>query len=961
MRKRGLPGVATLFALLSITSAGGQQGPPVNGPGSTLSQTPRAAVPHAPRLPYGLQLMARFDLLPTLRDTKCVQDSSYDRSGGNGDANNFLRREGNKAILSDIRGPGCIYRFWSANAAGHLRIYFDGESAPRIDCPMQDLFLGKVEPFVQPVVGHRSGGWYCFFPMPFAKGCRIEVTDPGPMYYHVEYQLFPDGAPIRTFTSKLSAEDAAALKTVLQQWDHLGESPYSAAVDSQVAAEAAVPAGQTKSVALLQGAGEIRNLSMKLRPADRNTLRQTVLRVYWDGADKPGIEAPLGDFFGVGFGDQRFAALPDAMTDKGYVCHWPMPYGRSARIEVANTGKTDLTAISWSIGYCKLKKMPPNVGYFHAQWHRQTTVAGEHFHILQTTGRGHYVGEHTDMQGDRGIWFLEGDEKLYVDGETFPSIYGTGTEDFYTGGWYFDEGPFNLAYHGCTVKSDELSRVSAYRYQIQDCVPFQHDIKVDIEHGGMNDYPGADYSCVAYWYQDSPSHDWSPIDPAQLTPAHFKVEGAHEAEDLTWSGGANQMISDDALPVEASGGKVIALTGPALESSAGQPTFTLHVDRDDVYQVHIAELVLPDSPPSLTLDWPGKADAQPPLTLNRPADRKERMDYVVPLHLKPGDNTFTLRTPPGTKRYVDYVRLEPAQHLKGVVEAESLMERAEVSAGSMIGRADGLPVGLAYGQKVLDALSGAGMLVWYAPGQDASLKLPLTVAADGDYEMELGAVMLSAGPKLKVRFDDADLPAPADLSGLKPAGPNPPDFRVQRVRIARLTSVKKGEHTLTLTNQGGESTLRLDYIRLQRSRYPNTVEAESLKILDAKDGEATQQEMTGFGPGWSGDAQFWFLGQKAGAEATLELPVAATGRYHLSAYYTTARDYAICQVLIDGQPVGPPTDCYTENVLAKGKTDLGDVDLTAGAHRITFRAVDKNPASSNYLLGVDAIGLEPIK
>src|SRR5580704_1421186 len=138
MHKRGFFGSATLLALISITAAHSQDRPTstpavVNGPGSTLSQAPRAAISHSPKIPYGLQLMARFDLLPILRATKCVQDSSYDRSGGNGDANNFLRREGNKAILSDIRGPGCIYRFWSANAAGHLSIYFDGEATPRID------------------------------------------------------------------------------------------------------------------------------------------------------------------------------------------------------------------------------------------------------------------------------------------------------------------------------------------------------------------------------------------------------------------------------------------------------------------------------------------------------------------------------------------------------------------------------------------------------------------------------------------------------------------------------------------------------------------------------------------------------------------------------------------------------------------------------------------------------------
>jgi hypothetical protein len=975
MRKAGLYGAATLLTLISITLANAQNTPanapvPINGPGSTLSQTPRKSTPHSPHLPYGLQLMARFDLLPTLRDTKCVQDSSYDRTGGNGDANNFLKRDGNKVILSDIRGPGCIYRFWSANAAGHLKIYFDGENAPRIDCPMQDLFLGKVAPFVQPIVGHRSGGWYSFFPMPFARGCRIEVTDPGPMYYHVEYQLFPDGAPVRTFTPQLSSEDAAALDTILQQWRHLGDSPYVEAPDQSVNGGIPLPAGQTRTVAELHGAGEIRRLAMKIAPADRNTLRQTVLRVYWDGAAKPGIEAPLGDFFGVGFGDQRFAALPDAMTDKGYVCYWPMPYGRSARIEIANLGKTDLSQATWDVGYRKLRRMPPDVGYFHAQWHRQTTVAGEHFHILQTSGRGHYVGEHTDMQGDRGIGFLEGDEKFYIDGETFPSIYGTGTEDFYTGGWYFDEGPFNLAYHGCTVKSDEQSRVAAYRYQIQDCVPFQHDIKVDIEHGGTNDYPGADYSCVAYWYQDSRSHEWSPIDPAQLTPAHYRIGGALEAEDLAWTGGMTKILADDGLSVEASGGKVMELIGPTGGTDPSQSTFTLHVDHDDVYTLHFAELVRPDSPASIKIIEHDPATSKRTGTTeigHDNVDHEDRVDYSYPSYLKQGDYPLTLETPSDHTRYLDYVRLEPAPHLKGVIEGENLVGRAIISEGSTIQQAYGAQVNLEYGNQVEKALSGLGMMTASLPNAGATLKLPISVSSDGDYELELGLAIVNSkiwpgsAPALTARFDDIDLPGTLDLPALPVSDGNAPDFRVQRVRVGRLTGVKNGEHTLTLTKAGGGNRLNLDYIRLQRSRYPNTLEAESLKVLDAKDGEATTQEMTGFGPGWSGDAQFWFLGQKAGAEATLELPVAVTGKYHLAAYYTTARDYGICQVLVDGQPVGPPTDCYTPNVLAKSKTDLGDLDLTAGAHRITFRAVDKNPASSNYLLGVDAIALEPVR
>ncbi|HEV2471018.1 MAG TPA: DUF2961 domain-containing protein, partial [Chthonomonadales bacterium] len=231
---------------------------PVDGPGSTYSQAPRPEIPNSPHMPYGLQLMSRFDLLPKLRDTKCMQDSSYDRSGGNGDSGNFLRRNGNTAILSDIRGPGCIYRFWSANAAGRLRIYFDGQPKPTIDCPMQALFLGKVAPFVQPLVGHKSGGWYCFFPMPFQKSCRIEVTDPGSMYYHVQYQLFPDGRKVHTFSTALSRADAAALQVVLKQWANLGKPPVEIGPSSVVSgAEVSCAPGETKTLTAMNGPGEI--------------------------------------------------------------------------------------------------------------------------------------------------------------------------------------------------------------------------------------------------------------------------------------------------------------------------------------------------------------------------------------------------------------------------------------------------------------------------------------------------------------------------------------------------------------------------------------------------------------------------------------------------------------------------------------------------------------------------------
>ncbi len=943
---RGFLALICLFAL-TITTALAQQAAPINGPGSTLSQSARPKVPRSPKLPYGLQLMARFDLLPMLRDTRCVQDSSYDRSGGNGDAGHFLRMEGNTAVLCDIRGPGCIYRFWSANASGQLRIYFDGEAAPRIDCPMQDLFLGKVAPFVSPLVGHKSGGWYSFFPMPFQKGCRIEVTDPGGMYYQVQYQLFPDGTPVRTFTRGLTPEDQRALETVQDQWAHLGSDPWpSSELTTEANGRVTLAAGETKTLATLNGPAEISAFRVKVTPADRYTLRQTVLRVYWDGAQKPGVEAPLGDFFGVGFGDQRFAALPCAMTDDGYVCFWPMPFARSARFELANAGQTALSEVIWSLAYRPLKKPLADAGYFHAQWHRQTTVAGEPFHILQVSGRGHYVGEHTDMQGDRGIGFLEGDEQIYVDGEAFPSIHGTGTEDFYTGGWYFDEGPFSLAYHGCTVKSDEMSRVAAYRYQIQDCVPFQKEIRVDIEHGGKNDYPGADYACVAYWYQTTPDHDWSPINVAQLTPARMKIADALEAEDLTWTEGQAQVREDRPLPEEASNGKFAALNG-------GLHTFRFDVQEDDVYTIGLYQPVAPGTGRLSSRWWldGDKLDEALLPPAEEPLRKGERYSEHTTRRLLPGAHTLTIDVPAGATVDLDYLRLEPSRKEKGVLEAERLVEKADAGGQGAVRRED-----------ATYNFSGGSALIWKPQAAGGTLKLPISVPAEADYALELGIMRHPNSPIVAAQVDAGEPLAPVDTYAERLEGGNPS----ARMWFGRILGLKPGAHTLTLIVKGQNPAVKspelwLDYIALRKSRYPHSLEAESLKVLEAKDGQATHQEMQGFGPDWSNDDQFWFLGQKPGAEATLELPVQETGKYVLSVYYTTSRDYALVQVLVDGNPVGPPTDTYSAPVLAKGRTELGTVELTAGPHRITFRAVGKNPNSTGYLIGVDAIGLEPVK
>jgi len=779
--------------------------------------------------------------------------------------------------------------------------------------------------------------------MPFQKSCRIEVTDPGAMYYHVQYQLFPDGTPVKTFTRELSPEDKDNLEKVKSQWNHLGDDPKDVLPTvSTMHGKFELKPGVVKAFSNIGGAGEINALHLKVTPATRATLRQTVLRVYWDNAKKPAIESPVGDFFGIGFGDQRYRSLPGAMTDADYVCYWPMPFGKHARFELANLGTQPLKQVVWSLDYTKLERPMEGVGYFHGQWHRQTTIAGEHFHILQTSGRGLYVGEHTDMQGDRGIGFLEGDEKFYVDDDTFPSIHGTGTEDFYTGGWYFDEGPYNWALHGCTVKSDEFSRISAYRYQIQDCVPFQHGIKVDIEHGGTNDYPGADYDCVAFWYQDSAEHTWSPIDPKQLTPTSIKSRDVQEAETLRWTEGTAKVTEDTLLTQEASGGKYVAVghvNGPAgcdISASYGYNRITL------------SALIMPDSPSDVTVMVDGKPLEVGKFDLTKKNGRSE-ISGLVRFTGSNSQHHLTVQVPADKTLYLDYVKTEESKKEKGVVEGEDLISTADTGGKETVIET---PANTAF--------SGYSALQWSPKTTTSYLKLPITVDKEGDYALDVGVGRLRNSAKIAAQIDTADPLVSIDTVDKAMEGR-------KNVRLGDNIHLTAGKHTLTLLYKGdapteaNPPTLVLDYVRLLKTRYPFSVEAESLKILDHKDGDTSTQDMAGFGRDWSGDAQFWLTGNKAGAEATLELPVQTAGKFTLVVYFTTAIDYGIVQTLIDGNPVGDPTDCFTQGVKAKGRTVLGAIDLTAGPHRITFRAIDKNKAATGYKIGVDAIGLEPVK
>ncbi len=246
--------------------------------------------------------------------------------------------------------------------------------------------------------------------------------------------------------------------------------------------------------------------------------QEMVLRMYWDGNPRPAVEAPVGDFFANCFGQRReVISVPVIVEDAdSYNCFWRMPFRKSARIEIENQSDKPISLLYYNIDWIKKDKLPKDTPYFYAQYRQEYPVqTGKDYVVLETKGKGHYVGTVLAVRTRSPAWFGEGDEKIYIDGEAKPSIWGTGTEDYFLSAWGLKQ--TSTPYFGVPY-FDQWGIVgghtSAYRWHIQDPLVFNKGIKVTLEHFGWispDENPNHkstswneredDYASVAFWYQ----------------------------------------------------------------------------------------------------------------------------------------------------------------------------------------------------------------------------------------------------------------------------------------------------------------------------------------------------------------------------------------------------------------------------------------------------------------------------
>ncbi len=499
----------------------------------------------------------------------CGQFSSYDRAStspadekgwfANNDRNQFIRTEvvhapgGDRRefVMMDAQGPGAVVRIWSANPVGTLRVYLDDSSRPAIEAPMEDVLGGKwaVGPVTvgAPLAGTRARGWNLYLPIPYAKSCKVTADGDG-LFYQINFRTYPAGTDVASFDSSELARSAETLKVVQDELAGVPrKSDYTRHDFIDLGAGVAHP---FDFAAPSKGSGAITGLQIDLAARDpEQAMRSMVIRLEFDGVET--AWCPVSDFFGCGVGKPRnpFRTWYTGVSGSGLLaCRWVMPFERTARVILENTGKAPVRVQVY--GRTADWTWDERSMHFHATWRQEYPVRAyggrgtQDFNYVEIEGHGVYVGDALAVMNPVPEWWGEGDEKIYVDGESFPSHFGTGTEDYYGYAWCTAE-VFTHAFHGqarCDgqAEGNNWGHTTVTRVRSLDAIPFEKSLRMDMEVWHWKECDLA-LAATTYFYAlpgastnrvPLPERSGAPIAQPPPLPPPFKVSGAVECEDV---------------------------------------------------------------------------------------------------------------------------------------------------------------------------------------------------------------------------------------------------------------------------------------------------------------------------------------------------------------------------------------------------------------------------------------------
>jgi len=815
--------------------------------------------------------------------TSQYSDGEYSGWRANNDGGNVIgTTEDGGQLLADITGGGYISRIWSATSGpGHVKVIVDGEVV--IDLPFTDYFNCNSEPFNYKnlVYEDAARGKNNYIPISFSQSCKVVAYggfgDTGwGKYYHINYTVFPEGTRVESMPVELSALQKEALSKVDKFFDEsIGTNPLGHA-DADF--ETFTVSKSTPFVKTLVGEGAISGLlarvelpkAVKTNEIEAiNALKDLRIRIYWDGSEKPLVDAPLGDFFANGYGyDYVKTLLVGVREDNTLYNYYYMPYLESAKIEIFTVGEE--YSVSLSVNTVENTIPEDKMLYFGAQfdlgnYHEDAMTDGVYdinasrnpdYRFLSIDGKGKFVGlnlhlykaiDGADPISNPGqYWWGEGDEKFFVDGEDFPSWYGTGTEDFFGYAWG-DSAAFTKAYHAqsyCYGGLNGIGNRMQTRILLGDSVAFDESFEGYLEKYYRDDY--VRYGFTSYFY-----------------------------------------ASNDSYP------------------------------KDVRYDANV------------------------------------KLGYYMPEQ----------------SAYRDFL------------EGEELELISVSGTGASIGTQEMSSFGPAWSKNTQLLFKG------FSEGATATFTLPSP--GDGEYVLLASFTTASDFATLQLSVNGSDVGAPIDTYGSVVAVDN-------IIEVGTVVLSRGYNNTLTVSGAGKNSASKgyfagLDFIllipaseyngisELDLSAYTSVLrcntkrdvtipevynfEGETTLLANAwgTAGTLSAQTMTNFGSSWSGGKQLlWKNTGTANASMRAFIWVEESGEYQMKGAFTTAVDFGIFTMSINGATVGGQMDFYSKGVL-HSEIDFGTVNLKAGYNKIVFRNVGKNASSTGYLLGVDYLSARKTK
>jgi hypothetical protein len=444
-------------------------------------------------------------------------------------------------LIADVAGPGAIVRLWSAAISGEVRLYLDGEPDPAYAGPAIEFFHRTLDKYpeiegldrelLNRTVYQRDAS---YAPIPYARRMRLEWT--GDLktihFYQVQVRLYTAGTRIITFSPRDLAAYARTIDKVTQALADPDERLAVRSKEKAIAIEADLEPGSSKEVLTLEGPKAIERLILKLEAQDMDrALRQTLLHIRFDAHPWGQVQSPVGDFFGAAPGINPYRSLPfSVLPDGTMVCRFVMPFARSLSIRLENRGDQAVSVQGTALPLSHAWEEGSSL-HFRARWRVDHELIASNREVqdlpfLLAHGRGLYVGTTSILLNPNlvptpyGNWWGEGDEKVFVDDEAQPSIFGTGSEDYYNYSWSAPD-IFFFPYCGQPRNDGPGNRgfVTNYRWHILDPIPFTRSIRFFMELYSHERTPGLSYARTAYHYAEPGiTDDHLAIMPEDLRP-----------------------------------------------------------------------------------------------------------------------------------------------------------------------------------------------------------------------------------------------------------------------------------------------------------------------------------------------------------------------------------------------------------------------------------------------------------